>query len=86
MLAELDDPKAADVIADGVLYHVMDGSYAYERAGSLSRREREAVADFFEECAMRYDRADFLDAAERLRRWAEQPPATGDGGRPREGK
>lgn len=72
MLAELEDPQVADVIAEGILFHLTDGSRSDELLRELSGEEREAVACFFEDCARRYGGDEsFKVGAERVRQFGE---------------
>src|SRR4051794_22113680 len=40
MLAELDDPETADVIAEGILFHLYNGSRSNELLAVMDDRER----------------------------------------------
>ena len=70
MLAEIDDPETADVIAEGILFDFTDGSFREARLRLFSTKELAAVAAFFDECAVRYP--DYHDSwrspADELRR------------------
>jgi hypothetical protein len=68
ILAELDDPETADVIAEGILFHLTDGSRSDELLHEMNGEEREAVASFFEECARRYELNSFKAGADHMRR------------------
>jgi len=54
MLAELENLKEADVIAEGIAFHLTDAKNAGARLQQFERVELEAIAAFFEECAHRY--------------------------------
>jgi hypothetical protein len=68
MLAELEDPETADVIAGSVQFNlsVSAGPAGDLNAAALSPSEREAVAAFLRFCGRRYGNADFTQTAERL--------------------
>lgn len=70
MLAELDDPVAADVIAQSILFHLCKADGREDRARILAVNEREAVARFFDECKLRYKDAEFGEGAAELRHGA----------------
>jgi hypothetical protein len=68
MLAELDEPEVADVIAESILFAFTKGIRVDELLLCLSCEEREAIARFFDDCATRYSGVDFQAGAARLRR------------------
>ncbi len=51
MLAELEDPEAADAIAEGIAFQFSEAQGREERIRQFTRDELEAIAAFFEECA-----------------------------------
>jgi hypothetical protein len=63
MLAELDSPVEADVIADSIAFHLTDARFA-ARLQQFTLGELAAIAAFLKECAQRYD-DDAFRAAER---------------------
>lgn len=54
MLAELRDPDTADIIAEGVAFHLTDTPLTKERISLFSRDKLLAIIAFFECCAVRY--------------------------------
>ena len=71
MLAELENAEAADILGEGIAFHLTDAESAEARLRQFTRPELEAIAGFFDECARRngdgiYD-ARFLRAANLLR-------------------
>jgi hypothetical protein len=67
MLAELDHPVEADVIASGIAFHLTDSQFADARLRQFPRDELEAVAAFLNLCAQRYDGIDYRDAERAVR-------------------
>lgn len=67
MLAELDHPVGADVIAQGIAFHLTDSQFADARLRRFSQDELGAIAAFLNECAQRYDGADYQDAERAVR-------------------
>jgi hypothetical protein len=67
MLAELENPMEADVIGEGVAFHLTDSSAANSRLSQFTQDELEAIALFCDECAQRYDSIDYRDAARAVR-------------------
>ena len=71
-LAELENPTEADVIAEGIAFHLTEASGADARLREFGQNELEAIASFCDECAKRYegryhDITDFQDAARAVR-------------------
>lgn len=65
MLAELEDPEEADVIAGSIAFHLNprdNDSFARERAALLSGAQRKAVVAFFDYLEARYATGDVWDA------------------------
>ncbi len=54
MLAELEDPEAADVIGEGIAFHLTKGESADARLQQFAQDELKAIAAFLDECARRY--------------------------------
>lgn len=54
MIAELDDPEEADVIAGSIAYHLSDARGAHCLILKFSENERSVIKDFFKECIRRY--------------------------------
>jgi len=54
MLAELENPEAADVIAGGIAFHLTPANNADAKLRQFTPDELEAIAAFLEECAKRY--------------------------------
>ncbi len=67
MLAELDDPLTADIIADSILYQLYQRERGAVLIQHLAPHEREAVACFLEECEKRYPGKGFAEGASLLR-------------------
>jgi hypothetical protein len=63
MLAELDEPEKADIIAESILFSLADSEHQIESLYLMTNQEREAVASFFEECAKRHRSEDFKAGA-----------------------
>jgi hypothetical protein len=63
MLAELEDPRAADVIGEGIAFHLSKGSRADARLRGFTPNELKAVAAFLEECADLYRDSRYRRAA-----------------------
>ena len=55
MLAELENPDAADSIAEGIALHLSDANLADARLKQFSQSELKALVAFLNECAMKYD-------------------------------
>jgi hypothetical protein len=55
MLAELEDPEEADVIAEGIAFHLTDAETAKDCLQQFTKDELEAIAAFFDDCAQRYN-------------------------------
>jgi len=54
MLAELEHPEVADVIAEGIASHLTDARSADARLRQFADDELAAIAAFLDECARRY--------------------------------
>ena len=67
MLAELENPIEADVIGEGIAFHLTEGSRADARLREFAQDELEAIALFCDECAQRYDAIHYRDAARAVR-------------------
>jgi hypothetical protein len=71
MLAELDDPDEADVIAEGIAYRF--GRFTSDRRPPFNIGELRAVHSFFKECATRYADGvydlEFNKAARKVEKW-----------------
>lgn len=68
MLAEIDDPETADIIAEGIAYDFTESSPRDARIVQFTQEELRAVAAFFDECARRYgDSRMFSQAAKTVR-------------------
>ena len=67
MLAELDHPAEADIIAEGIASHLTESEGADARLRHFARDELEAMAAFLSECARRYDDIHFRDAERAVR-------------------
>ncbi len=61
MLAELESPEEADIIAGGIVFHLTEASGATSRLGEFAQDELEAIAAFLDECAERYHDIDYID-------------------------
>ncbi len=55
MLAELQSPEEADVIAEGITSSLINGESANLRLQQFTPVEFEAIVAFLDECARRYD-------------------------------
>lgn len=55
MLAEVDDPVTADIIAENIAHHFINGAYIEERLARFNEAQLRAVIAFFELCAGRYN-------------------------------
>jgi len=55
MIAELEYPVEADVIAEVIASGLVDATRAEERLRQFTRDELEAVAAFLDECVQRYE-------------------------------
>ena len=55
MLAELEDPETADVIAESIAFHFSEFQGRDKRIEQFAQDELEAVAAFLEECARTSD-------------------------------
>lgn len=51
MLADLESPEEADIIAEGIAFHLTESDVAEARCHHFSTVELEAIAAFFGECA-----------------------------------
>lgn len=60
MLAELENPIEADIIAEGIVFHLTEASRADARLRQFSQNELEAIACFCDACAERYDNVHFF--------------------------
>jgi len=67
MLAELESPVEADIIAEGISFHLTEASGADARLREFAPDELKAIASFCDECAKRYDDIRFRDAARAVR-------------------
>ena len=67
MLAELNYPVEADVIAQGIAFSLTDSESAEARRRHFARDELKAIAAFLDECARRYDGTQFRDAGKAVR-------------------
>ena len=54
MLAELNDPEEADIIAESIAFHLSDAQGAHARITQFSDAELDAVKGFLSECVRRY--------------------------------
>ena len=55
MMAEINDPETADIIAESIAFHLSDAPGANERIKQFSQQELLAIVAFFECCAVRYN-------------------------------
>ncbi len=62
MLAELESPVEADVIAQGIAFHLTEPTGADARLRQFTPSELDAIAAFLKECAQSYDDDDFRTA------------------------
>jgi len=67
MLAELENPKEADIIGEGIAFHLTDAESADARLRQFAQDELEAIAAFLNECVQRYDGTDYRDAEQAVR-------------------
>jgi hypothetical protein len=67
MLAELENPIEADIIGEGIVFHLTKGSGANARLREFAQDELEAVASFCDECAQRDDDSGYREAARAVR-------------------
>jgi hypothetical protein len=67
MLAELESPEEADIIAEGIAFHLTKASNATARLAEFAQDELEAIATFLDECAKRYHDIDYRDAERAVR-------------------
>jgi hypothetical protein len=67
MLAELESPVEADIIAEGIAFHLTEASGADARLREFAPEELKAIASFCDECAERYDDIRFRDGARAVR-------------------
>jgi hypothetical protein len=67
MLAELESPEEADIIAEGIAFHLTNASDATTRLGEFEQDELEAIAAFLDECAQRYHDIAYRDAERAIR-------------------
>lgn len=64
MLAELDDPDEADVIAESIAFHLTPSKSHWNRLSEFTTAELDAIHAFLKECERRYPLDDnFSDAA-----------------------
>ena len=73
MLAELDDPEEADVIAEYIAYDFTRTPLNEKRLGKFTEQELVAIKAFFDECARRYGHSPgyqqlFADASNTVQR------------------
>jgi hypothetical protein len=54
LLAEIDDPETADIIAESIAFHFTRALGRDARLPLFSTQELAAIAAFFDECALRY--------------------------------
>lgn len=54
MMAELSNPETADIIAEGVAFHLTDTPFSKERIATFNKEQLLAIIAFFECCANRY--------------------------------
>lgn len=73
MLAELESPEEADVIGEGIAFHLTRASHADARLSVFTPDELGAIAAFFEECAIRYDDFGYRDAERAVRSRIPKP-------------
>jgi len=55
MMAELKEPKIADIIAEGIAFHLTSTPFTKERISLFSRDQLLAIVAFFKCCAARYN-------------------------------
>jgi len=55
MLAEINDPETADVIAENIAYHFINGVDREVRIAQFNREQLLAIIAFLELCAERYN-------------------------------
>jgi hypothetical protein len=68
MLAEIDDPETADIIAEGIAYDFTESNLRDARVSHFTQGELRAIAAFFDECVRRYAAFGmFSQAAETVR-------------------
>jgi hypothetical protein len=67
MLAELENPIVADVIAEGIAFHLTHSDFADARLRQFAKDELEAIAAFLNECSRRYEDIRFRDAEKTVR-------------------
>jgi len=67
MLAELESPIEADVIGEGIAFHLTKASGADARLTLFAPDELDAIGAFCDECADRYDDIRYRDAARAVR-------------------
>jgi len=67
MLAELESPEEADVIAEGIAFHLTQARDAEARLSQFSSDELSAIAAFLDVCAHRYPVGDCDEAAVAVR-------------------
>jgi hypothetical protein len=72
MLAEVNDPETADIIAENIAFLFINGTYKEERIARFTDAQLKAVIAFFEMCANRYNdgvyNIMFNDAADEVRK------------------
>lgn len=74
MLAEIDDPEAANVIVENIASQFSSGWLSDNRRPQFTAGELQAIYSFFELCRERYGdgyKNRFKKAAEITQRWAE---------------
>ena len=54
MIAELEDPEEADVIAESIAGELMDSTDACNRIAAFSGQEKRAINEFLKYCGERY--------------------------------
>lgn len=62
MLAEIEDPETADVIAEGIAFHFIEAEGQEARLQQFTPGELEAIAAFFDECARNSGSSTYEDA------------------------
>ena len=53
MNAELESPVEADIIAEGIAFHLTDADNADARLRQFAKDELQAIAAFLDECAQK---------------------------------
>jgi hypothetical protein len=62
MLAELENPREADVIGEGIAFHLTRASSADARLSLFAQDELKAIAAFLNECASQYGELGYRSA------------------------